>query len=132
MVKYTSFKVAKLVRDKALENLTAEGVLVYHQMLPKEQVELVLKDKILEEAKEVIEGGSKEAIAEEIADLMEVVLTYMDHLCISIEEVEAIRAKKNESTGAFKSALYIEKITVEQGSRQEQHFLRQPHKYPIL
>jgi predicted house-cleaning noncanonical NTP pyrophosphatase (MazG superfamily) len=132
MVKYTSFKVAKLVRDKALENLTAEGALVDHEHLPRDKIELVLKDKILEEAREIIEGETKEAIAEEIADLMEVILTYMDHLSITREEVEAIRAEKTAKTGAFKNALYIQKITVEEGSLQEAHFLRQPHKYPVL
>lgn len=132
MVKYTSFKVAKLVRDKALENLVAEGAIVHHQILPKEMVVKVLKDKILEEASEVVEGKNKEAIVEEIADLMEVVMTFMDHLSITIEEVNAIRDQKNARTGSFKTALYIDKIVVQKGSSQEEHFLQQPHKYPIL
>lgn len=132
MVKYTSFKFAKLVRDKAIENLVAEGAIVHHQVLSKEMVINVLKDKILEEANEIIEGGSKEAIVEEIADLMEVVMTFMDHLSISIDEVNAIRDKKNARTGSFKNALYIDKIVVQKGSPQEEHFLQQPHKYPIL
>ena len=132
MGKYTSFKFAKLVRDKALQNLMAEGVLVQHEILPKGQMIKLLREKLLEEATEVAEEESREAIIEEMADLMQVVLTLMHELDINEGEVEQARIKKNRTTGAYEKALYIEKVMVEKGSDQEKHFLKQPHKYPII
>ena len=132
MDKYTSFRVGKLVRDKALRNLEAEGVVVHHEILPKEQMIKLLKEKLVEEAIEVAEEEEREALIEEMADLKQVVLSLMHELGIHEGEIEGSRIRKSQTTGAFEKALYIEKVIVEKGSEQEKHFLKQPHKYPII
>ncbi len=78
-----------------------------------------LKDKLLEEAKEVFEAYGNEDkthLKEEIADVIEVIDAILYHNNISLPEVLALRDAKKEKKGGFESGLFLESIDYFDGS----------------
>lgn len=109
----------KLVRDKMIDiykydienKISASGYSVRH-MESEETLER-LKDKLLEEAKEVFEAYGKEDkshLKEEIADVIEVIDAILFHNDIKLDEVLAIRDAKKAKKGGFETGLFLESI----------------------
>lgn len=110
----------KLVRDKMIdiykhdveEKISASGYSVRY-MEPEETLER-LKDKLLEESKEVFDAYGKEDkthLKEEIADVIEVIDAILYHNSISLDEVLKIRDAKKEKKGGFETGLFLESIS---------------------
>ena len=93
----------KLVRDKIPEIITANGEKANTRILSEEEYKLELRKKLVEEAKEYLEDGS----VEELADVMEVIYALMkaDPYLESMVEIE--RAKKNVKRGAFDKKIFL-------------------------
>ncbi len=109
----------KLVRDKMLEiykhdienKISASDYSVRY--MEREETLDRLKDKLLEEAKEVFEAYGNEdktQLKEEIADVIEVIDAILYHNNISLPEVLALRDAKKEKKGGFESGLFLESI----------------------
>lgn len=109
----------KLVRDKMLDiykhdvenKITASGYSVRY-MERGETLER-LKEKLLEEAKEVFDAygeDDKTHLKEEIADVIEVIDAILFHNDIKLEEVLALRDAKKEKRGGFETGLFLESI----------------------
>lgn len=72
-----------------------------------------LKDKLLEEAKEVFEAYEKEDKAhlkEEIADVVEVIDAILYHNNFTLKEILSIRDAKKEKRGGFEKGIYLENV----------------------
>lgn len=64
----------KLIRDRIFEFVLKErGEVLTIRIANPDEMIFLLKQKIVEEAKEVFEANSKEELAEELADLLEVI-----------------------------------------------------------
>ena len=98
----------KLVRDKIVENISEKGYKSEFRRLNDEEYKLELDRKLLEEVNEVIEVHS----AEEIGDLLEVILNIMREYNISEEEVNNKMKEKRKDKGAFDNRIYL--ISVEE------------------
>ena len=98
----------KLVRDKIVENINNKGCKSKFKILNKEEYKKELDKKLLEEANEVIESHS----AEEIGDLLEVILAIMKEHNISEEEIKTQMEQKRKNKGAFEDKVYL--ISVEE------------------
>ncbi len=109
----------KLVRDKMIdiykhdveERISAGGYSVRY--MEKEETLERLKDKLLEEAKEVFEAygeNDKSHLKEEIADVIEVIDAILYHNNIELKEVLALRDAKKEKKGGFETGLFLESI----------------------
>ena len=98
----------KLVRDKIVENINNKGSKSEFKILNKEEYKVELDKKLVEEVNEVIEDHS----AEEIGDLLEVILAVMKEYNISEEEIKMQMEKKRKSKGAFDNKIYL--ISVEE------------------
>lgn len=104
----------KLVRDKIPQEINnVKGRKASYRVLNQAEYIQELDKKLFEEAHEFVEEHS----IEELADLMEVVLTIMEVKNISIEEVEKARILKQNKKGGFKDKIYL--IDVEQDARDE-------------
>lgn len=94
----------KLVRDKIPLGINkTEGKSCNWKRLSDEEFLKELDKKLIEEAKEFIEAHN----AEELADLIEVVLNIMEARGISKEEVEELRINKKNKKGGFKDKIYL-------------------------
>ena len=86
----------KLVRDRVGEELRGRsGVVVYR--ISGEELERLLRAKIVEEALELAESGS----VEEAADLLEALYAWLRLRGVGMERVEEVRRAKRMARGGF-------------------------------
>ena len=96
----------KLVRDKIIDIITANGENPIYHTLSDEEYLVELHKKVFEEANEFVENDDPE----ELADLLEVVYAIAKHKNINMEEVEQIRLNKCEKRGGFDKKIYLEGV----------------------
>ena len=96
----------KLVRNKIIDIIFANGEKPIYHTLSDEEYLKELHKKLLEEANEFIEEDSPE----ELADLLEVVYAIAKHKNINMDEVEKERVKKREKRGGFEDKIYLEGV----------------------
>lgn len=90
----------KLVRDRVPGLLKNKGVKYEVETLSEEEYRQALRQKLMEEAKEVAEA-SWVNLAEEIADLLEVIDALMEAYGIKEEEVFLAQDEKRAKKGDF-------------------------------
>ena len=111
------YKYNKLVRDKVPNQINSKkGKKAIYRVLSEEEYLQELNNKLIEEAHEFTEANS----IEELADVMEVIISIMEQKGISLEEVREARAKKNTQRGGFKDRLFLECVEEEEISIEEQ------------
>lgn len=109
----------KLVRDKMIDiyehdvsNKISASDFSVRYLDSLETLEL-LKDKLLEEAREVFDAYDKvdkTELKEELADVIEVIDAMLYHNNLSLDEVLAIRDAKKDKKGGFEKGLFLESI----------------------
>ncbi|SCW83441.1 Predicted house-cleaning noncanonical NTP pyrophosphatase, all-alpha NTP-PPase (MazG) superfamily [Paenibacillus tianmuensis] len=99
----------KLVRDKIPQIIEASGKQAEIRVLDSAEYIKMLNSKLQEELDEFIEAGEAEKITE-LADLVEVIYTILEHKGISIEEFERVRQEKKEKRGGFGERLLLVKV----------------------
>ena len=94
----------KLVRDNIPATIMASGGVPHTTILDEDEYLKALGDKLVEEALEV----QQTPVTEELADVMEVIRAIAKHLNISLQEIEKVRIKKNQTNGAFHKRIFLE------------------------
>lgn len=102
----------KLVRDGIPAAIVARGESVALMQVKGEALIASLRRKLVEEALEVLDARSNDQIAEELADVAEVVRALMSELGIAESTVETARRKKSKKRGAFKSGIMLGKTAI--------------------
>ncbi len=102
---------SKLVRDEIPVVIARAGGLARVRTLQRDQAQLLLKQKLIEEALELW-GTDTESVIEELADIIEVVAAIREQYGISAEALEAIRDTKRKRRGGFERLIYLEETTV--------------------
>lgn len=92
----------KLVRDLVPSNIQAGGEEVRLGKLSGELFLRALKEKLVEEAFEVLDTVDKESIIEELADVSEVIDGLLHNLGVDKERLLQRQAKKRNKVGGFK------------------------------
>ena len=93
----------KLVRDRIPEIIEADGKTCKTRILTDEEFLRYVDAKLDEELAEYHKDGS----IEELADLLEVIRAAAAARGSSIDEVEAIRARKAEKRGGFEKKVFL-------------------------
>ena len=96
----------KLVRDKIVDIIKANGENPKYYKLSDEEFLNELHKKLIEEANEFIEEDNPE----ELADLMEVIYSIAKLKNINLEEVEQVRQNKRNKRGGFEDKIYLETV----------------------
>ena len=94
----------KLIRDNLIEKMENKGLKVEYHILEEDEYDKELDKKLKEEVNEYIEDYS----IEEMADVMEVIYTIMEHRNIKMEDVEKARIEKRYKNGAFNKKIFLE------------------------
>lgn len=93
----------KLVRDRIPEIIQEDGGEPVTEEVEDEVMPELLREKILEEARELQESGE----LEEVADIYEALDRYLDVLDVH-EDLDYIRAEKAENRGTFEKNIVLE------------------------
>jgi len=78
--------------------------------LDDKQFSLALKEKLVEEAKELLEAKTQEEILNELSDVPELVESIAVNNKLIITEVEKQKLAKKEKRGGFEKKLFLEYV----------------------
>ncbi len=106
---YGKMKYDKLVRDKIPEIIKKSGITpVIHTASDVEYCSK-LKKKLHEEVGE-LERCDPVCIAEELADVLEVIYAISDYYGVDKKELERIRQEKAITRGSFKERIILDEV----------------------
>ncbi len=100
----------KLVRDKIPEIIKKNGEVSKVVVLDDAEFKIALKNKLIEEAQEVLEANSMEDVLNELSDVMELVEAIVKYNDLTMSEVEKKKQKKKEERGGFERRLFLEYV----------------------
>lgn len=95
----------KLVRDKIVDIIEADGRKAEYRILDNVEFRNELNKKLQEEVHEYLEDNN----VEELADIVEVIYGILNSMDVSIDDFEKIRLTKKEKRGAFDKKIFLEK-----------------------
>lgn len=98
----------KLIRDRIPEIMYSSGSVPKTRILDTQEFILKLKEKLLEEANEVLQTTTKEQLTEELADLLEVLHTLSQTMNISEIDLQTTQQQKRQKRGGFSKQLCLE------------------------
>lgn len=130
MTTYNTYRMDKLVRNGALNNMKEHGTLVDWETLNNQAVATtLLKEKLPEELTEMQAAVGLNNFIEELADVYEV----LDEICrrkgISPEILAAAKKHKRERRGDFSGGYYVSTIHCPVGSKWDTYCAKDPAKY---
>lgn len=96
----------KLVRDKIPEIIASKGEEYEARVMDDVEFEKELKNKLLEEAKEV-QYASIDKIALELADILEVVKTLTKLHNMQLKDIVKIQRERRKTRGGFDKQLFL-------------------------
>lgn len=99
----------KLVRDKVATNISHGGEVVKMAKLYGEFFLRALKEKLIEEAFEVLDSVDQKAIIGELADVNEVIDGILSQLNVDKVELHRQQELKREKAGGFKSGVILQR-----------------------
>jgi len=97
----------KLVRDKIPELIISSGNECKTRIMDDDEFEIELKKKLLEETKELIEA-SDEKVINEMADVLQVLISIAAQHNISLDKVIEYQIEKENKRGAFFQKIFLE------------------------
>lgn len=95
----------KLVRDKIIDIIEADGRKAEYRILDNVEFRNELNKKLQEEVHEYLEDNN----VEELADIVEVIYGILNSMDVSIDDFEKIRLAKKEKRGAFDKKIFLAK-----------------------
>lgn len=99
-------KYNKLIRDKIPAIIEKSGKKIEIAILSDDRFKAALNAKLQEEVAEYLKNPS----VEELADLLEVLVTLAEQHDINLEELNEIRINKKEERGGFSKKILLKKV----------------------
>lgn len=124
-----SFKIEKLIRDKIADIMRAKGIIVHEREMSQKEWISKLKEKLIEEAREVKRSENVDDLTEELADLLEVLQSLSAASGLTMEAIEKARIKKREMFGGFEVKNFSHRIDVEEAHPDITRYLNRPLEY---
>lgn len=131
-MKRRAFLQNKLWRDKAVDLMKELKSIIHWQRLTDAEYDYQLRQKLLEESREVCAATSKKELMQELADVLEILEAISNANEISIEEVRAIQLEKKAERGGFEGRKFVTIAEHLEGSFGEKYCLADPVKYPEI
>lgn len=100
----------KLIRDRIPEIIKKDGNTADIIILSDEAFKQAIKEKLIEEATEVLNADNRDEVVNELADLQEVIDTIKQIYNISTLEVNSSQAIKALNRGKFEKRLYLKSV----------------------
>jgi len=100
-------KYNKLIRDRILEIIKADGKKPYFRILNKKEYIKEIEKKILEETRELAKAKNKKEIINEIVDIQELIDALISELGLTKLKIQKQQKVKNKKRGRFKKKLFL-------------------------
>ena len=97
----------KLVRDAIPDIIRSRGQICEVTVLTEEEYRLALREKLVEEAREVVAASTFDDLLTELADLQEVFDTLMRAYAISPEAIRIEQERRRAERGGFERHLRL-------------------------
>jgi predicted house-cleaning noncanonical NTP pyrophosphatase (MazG superfamily) len=123
------FTFAKLVRDKIVDQQLASGAKPVYRKLGQKEHRQALVDKIIEEAKEIVQAPSNK-VATEIADVQQAIDDLTELFGLSTADITQAQAAKNAKNGAFKQGIYVDYVEVDTTDPWATYYRQNADRYP--
>lgn len=130
MTRRLRFRVEKLIRDKLPAIMRGQGLAVFDHRLDDAAFIEALKTKLVEEAAEARDAKTRDELAEELADLSEVVLALTAATGITPTEIEEKRLAKRAERGGFDERVYNAAVEGPADLPAVAYYLARPSQYP--
>lgn len=127
-----TFQFNKLVRDKIPTAIKSRGGIVAARKLNQKEYLKELIKKLNEETSELGRNLPPTEVAEELADITEVVTALQKVFKISDSKLQSIRQKKSLKNGAFDKRLFIDSIKVSDNDPWINHYRKNSNRYPEI
>lgn len=99
----------KLVRDKIPEIIKNNNETPITRILSDEEYKVELEKKLLEEYQEVLKASGNERL-EELADMLEVMISLASLDDATLEDIIELADKKRNKRGGFKEKIFLESV----------------------
>ena len=126
------FKIEKLIRDKIPAFLESNGIVVHAKTMDDQEFISKLKDKLLEEAREVLETANSDELCEEFADVLEVMHALSKASGLTMQQIEHRRLEKRKVKGGFENKTFNSSVEIEESNQLIDYYLDKPHQYPEI
>jgi len=125
-----NFKFHKLIRDN-IPNLMEKdkNAKLYTRKLSHEECIKALKNKLLEEASEVIESQNKSELISELGDVLDIIDKIIELENINIKDMISQRQEKNIRNGSFNDGIFAEYLECNEQFKDLQYYKKDPQKY---
>lgn len=100
----------KLIRDKIPEIIEKSGAIPKIFELTDEQFKIALKEKLVEEARELLAAKTNEDLLNELSDASQLLESIALNNNLSLAQVEKRKEKKKEERGGFEKKLFLEYV----------------------
>lgn len=124
------FKVDKLVRDYVPDIMISHNIDIESRTMEVVEFLKRLKDKLVEESKEVVNAKTPQDLLEELSDVWEVYKTLLNKVGFSMEQIEEKCLVKKEEKGSFKGRIYCEYIEMDSNNPKIDYYKEKPEEYP--
>lgn len=98
----------KLVRDNIIDIILKDNGTPSFKTLNNDDFKFALKEKFLEESKELKEATTKEDIINELSDILELVNALANISDINLDDLENKRLEKRNKKGGFDKKIFLE------------------------
>ena len=98
----------KLVRDNIIDIISKDNGKPSFKILNDDDFKIALKEKVLEESKELIEAETKEDIINELSDILELIESISKNYNITKEEIDNKKENKKIKRGGFDKKIFLE------------------------
>ncbi len=129
------FRMDKLFRDKILKDMQECEVHFDLETLDGDKYIMALKDKLVEEANEVLVVADDDELVEELADVMEVIYALLAAKDITMDKILQYAKNKKNKKGGFegRNKVYSIKLNEKDSNHKKwiKYFINKPEKYPM-
>ncbi len=91
-----------------------------------------MKNKLIEEGKELVSTKKPSEILKELADIQEIIDNLLDALKFNLRDLKKIQIEKNHKNGSFRDKIYINYISVNETCDWLKYYLKNKDKYPLI
>lgn len=126
------FKIDQLIRDNLLEIMSGQGITVKNRTLNHEEYLKSLKDKLIIEAQEVCSASTPKDLNEELADVLEIIISLASLNNVTLNEIMQLADKKRSAKGSFNKQIYADFVEIEEDNPAIDYYRARPDQYPEI